>query len=301
MELSIIVPVYRVADTLRRCVGSIVAQAIADSEIILVDDGSPDECPMICDQIAQEYPNIVVIHKRNGGLSDARNAGIEAAKGEYVTFVDSDDFLQPDTYKQIMPIAARHDIVEFPVFWHYGAKEQRRLSFGNHSYEDMQTYWLEGRAYEHTYACNKIYRRELFSNVRFPVGEVFEDVATLPRLLAKTGKVATTETGLYYYCANPRGITAQATAHELTMLLKSHLNMLAHTCDPRYYMHVLNIQMDVCELSDTVPLLPFAHISPFAKGLSTKLRIKAIALNLLGIKGICKLNKLIHKTTGRRS
>ena len=102
MKLSIIIPVYRVENTLDRCIKSIMLQGYGDYELILVDDGSPDRCPQLCDEWAVRDRRITVIHKANGGLSDARNAGIEQAQGEYITFVDSDDFIGPDTYQPLM-------------------------------------------------------------------------------------------------------------------------------------------------------------------------------------------------------
>ena len=91
MDISVIIPVYKVANTLCRCVDSIISQSFSDWELILVDDGSPDSCGAICDEYAEKDSRIKVIHKDNGGLSDARNAGLKIAEGEYVTFVDSDD------------------------------------------------------------------------------------------------------------------------------------------------------------------------------------------------------------------
>ena len=109
MKLSIIVPVYRVAATLRRCVDSIISQTFTDWELILVDDGSPDECGAICDEYAGKDSRIRVIHKANGGLSDARNAGMKVAEGEFVTFVDSDDYIRQDTYEQVMKMASEEE------------------------------------------------------------------------------------------------------------------------------------------------------------------------------------------------
>ena len=130
MKLSVIIPVYRVESTLERCVKSIVGQSYRDLEIILVDDGSPDRCPQMCDDWAARDSRIRVIHKQNGGLSDARNAAIERATGDYLTFVDSDDFIAKDTYAPLMDILLEHndiDMLEYPVFWHYGSTEQQRL------------------------------------------------------------------------------------------------------------------------------------------------------------------------------
>jgi len=307
MKLSIIIPVYRVEKSLERCLESIVRQSFQDFEMILVDDGSPDRCPQICDEWAGRDPRIKVIHKANGGLSDARNAGIERAQGEYLTFVDSDDYLDTDTYERVMPLMEQNDIVEFPVYWHYGAADQHILEFGETTYQCMEDYWLRGMAYEHTYAWNKIYRRTLFEEVRFPKGQVFEDVATLPLLLEKARRVTTCRQGLYYYTYNAEGITAKATGRELTMLLESHLPYIRrYAANPddafdRYYMHVLNIQLDVCETTGCEPRIPNIFICSLGKHLNPLERLKSIALNILGINRLCKINKFIHQTIGRRS
>ena len=299
VKLSVIIPVYRTERTLERCVKSILQQSYHDLEVILVDDGSPDNCPQLCDEWARKDSRIRVVHKPNGGLSDARNAGIDAATGDCLTFVDADDFLAPDTYAQVMPKAAGSDIVEFPIYWHYTGDDERLMRFQPADYDDMGRYWLEGEAYTHTYACNKVFRRALFGDVRFPKGRVFEDAATLPLLLEHARRVSTVDAGLYYYVANPAGITAQATGQELTMLLEHHLAVIPRWCDARYYLHVLNIQMDVCELTNAEPRLPAFSVSPLARRLSLKQRLKATILNLLGIKRICKLNKLLHLLKGK--
>lgn len=296
VKLSIIIPVYRVEATLDRCLHSVVSQNFRDFELILVDDGSPDNCPQMCEEWALRDKRIKVIHKENGGLSDARNAGLDLARGEFVTFVDSDDFLTPETYEQTMPLAGRADIVEYPFFWHYGAKDQRVCHLDNCTYDDAADYWLRGNAYEHTYACNKLFRRTLFENVRFPVGKVFEDVWTLPQLLRKVQRVVTCDKGLYYYCDNRQGITAQAGGKELAMLLEAHQQILATWCDDRYYMHVLNIQLDVSRLTGTAPVLPKRRVNPLKRGLTATQSIKAILLRSFGIKGLCKINKKMHRS-----
>ena len=298
MKLSVIIPVYHVEATLQRCVESVVGQTFTDLEVILVDDGSPDDCPSLCDNWVQRDSRISVIHKANGGLSDARNAGIDIAQGEVLTFVDSDDYLAPDTYRHAMALLDSDptcDMVEFPVFWHYGAKEQAVQKFGNAIYDEMGKYWLQGQAYRHCFAWNKLYRRELFSDVRFPKGIVFEDVATLPLLLAKACRVRTIADGLYYYCSNDQGITATAQAPQLTMLLEAHLRVLPHWVDDPYYMHVLNIQLDVTRLTGQPPLLPMRHVSPWSKHYSVSQSLKALAINLLGINRLCKINTLTQR------
>lgn len=291
MKLSIVVPVYRVEATLERCLKSIVGQTYQDFEVILVDDGSPDNCPQICDEWTSRDSRISVIHQQNGGLSAARNAGIGQARGEFITFVDSDDYLAPDTYGRVMPLTSQADIVEFPLYRHYGSHEQTLIAFADWTYTDMRAYWLEAAAYAHCYAWNKIYRRSLFQDVRFPVGRVFEDVATLPLLLQKARRVITTSQGLYYYCVNEAGITRQARGSELSQLLESHLAVIGQWCDDPYYMHVLNIQLDVARLTGQQPRLPLRRVNPLSRRLTFKQKVKAIILNLIGIKAICKIQR----------
>ena len=108
-KLSIIVPVYKAEKHLSRCVNSILNQTFNDLELILVDDGSPDKCPELCDQFAQQDARVRVIHKENGGVSTARNAGLAAVCGMYIAFVDSDDWLEPDMYEKMMAVADQYD------------------------------------------------------------------------------------------------------------------------------------------------------------------------------------------------
>ena len=116
MKLSIIIPVYRAEDTLERCIGSILQQSFTSYELILVDDGSPDACPLLCDEYAGKDSRIHVIHKENGGLSDARNVGIKRAKGLYITFIDSDDAIEENSLQHLMEELYQHpevDILEY--------------------------------------------------------------------------------------------------------------------------------------------------------------------------------------------
>lgn len=296
MKLSIVIPVYGVEATLDRCIESVIGQSYSEFEVILVDDGSPDNCPRLCDEWAERDERIRVIHKPNGGLSDARNAGIEIAKGDYITFVDSDDYLDEDTYRQLMATMSAHpdyDILEYPVC-RSSNSGQTLLLFEDSVYKDMNDYWLKGHAYEHTYAWNKIYKSRLFADVKYPVGYVFEDAFTLPRLLKQAKVVATTTAGLYHYTQNAMGITAQANGKQLRMLLEAHLQS-GMPIDDRYYMHLLNIQCDVYELTGDSPILPNRHVSPRKLTKEPKLMLKAIAVNLIGINNLCKISKTIHK------
>lgn len=304
MLLSIIIPVYLVEETLQRCVKSILQQTFTDWELILVDDGSPDGCPALCDEYCQQDDRIKVIHQANGGLSAARNTGLLQAQGSYVTFVDSDDYVRKDTYQQVMQQLVEQpevDIIEYPITLHAGNKKQEKiLSFPAKRYNNMLTYWFESQAYLHAYACNKVYKRRLFNQVRYPVNKVFEDVYTLPLLLRQSKVVATTDKGMYFYVDNPQGITATAGGEQLKDLLHAHLALLQesqlteHEGFANYYEHILNIQMDVCEMTGAQPTLPSFNFRG-QQGIPFKTRLSS----LIGIQRLCQLNQFIHKVYRR--
>ena len=302
MKLSVIVPVYQVADTLHRCVDSIVSQTFSDWELILVDDGSPDDCGKICDEYAAKDTRIKVIHKTNGGLSDARNAGLQIAQGEFVTFVDSDDYIRQDTYEQVMEYAKDDnevDIIEYPIIVHAGHRSQTELRFEEVVYHDSRSYWLNSKAYTHSYACNKVYKRHLFHNTEFPKGYKFEDVWMLPQLLHHEPIVMTVSRGLYYYCWNTEGITVKASGNDLLQLLNAHIKASELLKIPfesnnaqSWYLHVLNIQLDVCKLCRTHPIIPSRKLS-LSTAATTHERLKIIILDTLGLRVLCKLKQLL--------
>ena len=283
MKLSVIIPVYCAEATLDRCVESVLKQHVDDMEVILVDDGSPDNCPKMCDRWAEKDLRIRVIHQPNGGLSDARNAGIDIAKGDYMTFVDSDDWISDDTYPSLLDKMADIEILEFTI--------ADRLLLKDNIYDNIYDYWLKETAYSHTYACNKIYRRRLFDDIRYPKGRVFEDVYTFPSLLRKAKKVATTSLGCYHYWKNPSGITAKADGHALAQLLEAHLSSKM-PIDDLYYMYLVNIQIDVWELTGNDIVIPKRDVN--ISNLSGKYKFKALMLNTWGINTICKISKFIH-------
>ena len=213
MKLSIIVPVYKVRRHLQKCIESILQQTYTDYELILVNDGSPDSCGAICDRYAQECDKVKVIHKKNGGLSSARNAGIAAAKGEYITFVDGDDTVASGTYYYNMRILLSNpdiDILEYPINEHYESPRSNIISFspekvsGN---ENIFKDWIRRKGYEHCFACNKIYRADLFFFIRYPEGEVFEDTFVTPTLYQSSENVYYSDCGFYYYYDHKESIT----------------------------------------------------------------------------------------------
>ena len=283
MKLSVIIPVFHVEHTLNRCVESVLSQAVEDMEVILVEDGSKDNCPQMCDDWAHKDTRIRVIHQENGGLSEARNAGLDIAQGELITFVDSDDWIAKDTYEPLINMMDGCDLLEYSI--------TDRLQLKDRCYDDTDDYWLKEQAYAHTYAWNKIYRKALFDSVRFPKGRIFEDVYTLPLLLRKAKKVKTTQRGYYHYEWNPRGITATADGQGLDQLLEAHLQS-EMPIDDRYYMYLANIQIDVYEQAKAPISLPTRKVN--IKELSKKFRIKGIILNTFGIKTLCRIFRIIH-------
>ena len=304
MKLSIVIPVYNVEDTLRRCVESVTHQTFDDYELILVDDGSPDHSAQLCDTLAMEDPHIRVIHQPNGGLSSARNTGIAAAQSEYITFVDSDDYLGENTIAILMSRLSAHpdiDILEYPIFWHHGTKEEKIIKFGVCEYTDMNEYWLKAKGYAHAYAWNKVYRRRLFDHVRFPERRLFEDVYTMPQLLANARRIGTTEEGMYYYTSNPDGISVNPGGEGLAQLLETHVQQLermgiAHDLT-EYYAHVLNIQIDTYATTRQTPILPtavFRHKDIGRLPISGKMKMKLHLLKLIGLKNLCKLFTITH-------
>lgn len=295
MLLSVIIPVYRVEHTLKRCVNSVLAQDYQPMEIILVDDGSPDACGAICDQLASRHNQIRVIHQANKGLSGARNTGITHAKGSYITFVDSDDWLATNTYLPLMQLLAsnpHYDILEFPIFMFAGnASKEYKQSFGNQEYTDSKQYWLKAKAYHHTYAWNKIYKKNLFQHIRFDEGKVFEDAIILPQLIQQAQCIATTNKGCYHYFDNNQGITAQAAGKEHNILLQTHLKWMQQWCDKDYYATILNIQLQVYIETGNAPILPLRNYWG-----TWKLNL----LHLIGLQQLCRLIKWIQPITQKR-
>lgn len=289
MKLSIIIPVYNVADTLKECIASILLDSFKDREIILVDDGSTDESGQICDEYAKKHDFIVVIHQQNQGLSQARNVGISLAKGEYITFVDSDDWIFMNTYQDVFKVledVKNIDFIEYSYIQQLPDGKPKPFIFYDRIYTDVADYWLNAKAYTHCYAWNKIYKRTLFEGIRYPAGRRFEDVWLLPSLLQRCHRIAITGKGLYYYAHNTKGITATADGLALQDLLQAHLTALPLWCNASYYAHVLNIQLDVYERLQTPPVLsPKSYLLPY----------KNLIAHLIGIERLCRLNQWIHK------
>ena len=202
-EISIIVPVYQVEKYLNECIDSILAQTFTDFELILVDDGSPDNCPALCDAAAEKDSRVRVIHQQNKGLSGARNAGINVARGNWLGFVDSDDMIDP-TFCEKMLHAAVQAGAEMAVCNILRMKENKALdSYQEHCLKDEV---LSREEIVHRIQLSPFYmvmtrlcRREVFEKIRFPEGKNYEDAFTAPEILERVNKAACVAEPLYQY------------------------------------------------------------------------------------------------------
>lgn len=226
-KVSVIIPVYKVEKYLKRCLESVVNQTYKNIEIILVNDGSPDKCGEICDAYARIDSRIKVIHKENGGLSSARNAALDIVSGEYIMFVDSDDWISEDSLEQLYEyIDADYDIINFKFSF---VKENSKELVEMHNdikdgYKcDLITYIDKLFSGElNFFIWNKLYKKNLFDEVRFPEGRNYEDLATIYKLYFNAKSIIVTDYTLYYYwLGNSNSITSNSTVKNMTDYLLS--------------------------------------------------------------------------------
>lgn len=208
--ISVIVPVYNVENYVKKCVWSIQKQTYANLEIILVDDGSTDSSGVICDELRASDERIKVIHKKNGGLSDARNIGIENATGEFLNFVDSDDYLSAECIDTLYKLISKYN-ADISVVRLY--KTYTRECNEKSAYEKVKMYTKQDAIREMLYArdftasaCAKLYKRELFESIRFPYGKLSEDVFTIYDVINQAEQIVYSNKIGYYYYTRPGSI-----------------------------------------------------------------------------------------------
>ena len=201
-KISVIVPVYKVEPYLRKCLDSIVGQTYRNLEIILVDDGSPDNCGEICDEYAERDERILVIHKANGGVSSARNAGLAAAAGEWIGWVDPDDWVEPGMFETLL-WAALETEANISVCGHWEEYKIRTVASGWPARQIMNTEQALGELLENGRMKNllwdRLFHRTLFDNIRFPEGRTYEDIAVMHWLFLRAKKVVCLPELLYHY------------------------------------------------------------------------------------------------------
>lgn len=236
--ISVIVPCYKVEKYLPKCVDSILNQTYKNLEIWLVDDGSPDMCGQICDNYTKKDSRVKVIHKENGGLSDARNVAIELAAGKWIAFVDSDDYVTADYIDTLYGLVEKYDC-EVSVALHKAFKEGEDPRISDVAiYEEKMVplHAVEQMFYQEkfdTAAWSKLYHRRLFEKgIRYPKGLLYEDLPTTYLLMLESNGVAFTNKEIYYYLLrassiegeyNPRKINSGL---EITKLMDAHYDLL---------------------------------------------------------------------------
>ncbi len=209
-KISVIVPVYNVEKYLERCVESIFKQTYKNIEIILVDDGSTDNSGKICDKFLKKDERVKVIHKENGGLSDARNAGLEILSGKYIMFVDSDDWISPAMVEKMYRVLKLYNtelVVCEPIYAYENYISMPKLSGKSFMLdkENALELLIADRKFR-TNAWNKLYSRKLWMNIRFPKGKHYEDVRTMYNIYELCDNIAFLDQGLYYYFQREQSI-----------------------------------------------------------------------------------------------
>lgn len=211
-KISVIVPVYKVEAYLRKCLDSIAGQTYRNLEIILVDDGSPDNCGAICDEYAARDGRFVVIHKENGGVSTARNAGLAAATGDWIGWVDSDDWIEADMFEYLLTNALEYD-ADIAVCGHYEEYGDKAELSGWKEKQILDTETALKMLLENDQMNNllwdRLWRREIFEGITFPIGRTFEDIAVMHRLFLKARRVICLPEAKYHYLQRFGGIMAQ--------------------------------------------------------------------------------------------
>lgn len=212
--ISIIVPVYNVEKYLARCLESILEQTYKDLEVILVDDGSTDASPRICDQYAEKDKRIRVVHKKNGGLSDARNYGMRIMRGNYVVFIDSDDLVHKQAVELLYQNIKKYNAdicyaehVRFSKMSEISEEEYKHVKVDVLTGREMERRAISTRSEREVIAPNKLYKKEIFDGITFPVGKYHEDMYTTYKVIYNAKKSVYINANLYYYFMNSESIT----------------------------------------------------------------------------------------------
>lgn len=320
MKLSFIVPVYNVESYLFKCIDSLLAQDYNDYEIVLVDDGSPDNCPQICDEYARKYSNIRVVHQTNGGLSAARNAGVVIAKGEYICFVDSDDYWEPNVLGRLMEQVEREqlDVLRFDyqkvIINSAGQYEPQKINDFVHVADtksmvvDGETYLSERMSYM-CIAVQFILKKDLFCPFR--LGIHMEDAEWMPRMMLKTQRVNNTPVVVYNYLIRKGSITQtngdtskirkniegrMAVIETLSGLIKQYPHIRWLRCSQGLF--TLAVLTSVAkdfytERNDYITRLTNLGVFPLAKiKMSSKIFRRIMEINLLSPQIYCSLINL---------
>lgn len=261
--VSVIVPIYMVEDYLEKAVNSILRQTYNNLEIILIDDGSTDNCPKICDTYKSLDHRIIVIHQDNVGVADARNVGLDIAKGQFIVFVDSDDYIHPRMIEiLIAPILegkAQMSVCSYKEVWTKDTEENEESIAIEYTFlknrQEKWEYFFGNKMTEFVVAWNKIYPRKFFSEIRFPSGRFYEDEVTICKLLDKAGIIAYIEKPLYYYLRREDSITLRPYGRHSLDKLVAYKGKVSYHMQKKYYdwaerdLYQYKLQIIRCEKS----------------------------------------------------
>lgn len=223
--ITVIVPIYNVERYIKRCVESIQNQTYRNLQIILVDDGSTDSTGTICEKMAEEDERVIVLHKENGGPSDAKNYGLLYAKGEFIAFVDSDDYIHPSTYEHMLHVI-KEDSVDM-VMCEFQEVRDNGSAYADITFEDLcneKPIIVEGeeilqqlkvRDVQTVVQINKLYKKRIFDNIRFPKGRLHEEVYVIHREMWECEKIAYLSNKYYYYTQRDNSIMHSITERNL--------------------------------------------------------------------------------------
>ena len=319
MKISVIIPVYNVEQYLSMCVDHVLDQTYHNLEIILVDDGSLDKSPVICDEYANKDNRIIVIHKQNGGLSDARNAGIQVATGDYTVFLDSDDYW--DSNRAIERLVDRLNITNADVL-NYSYKKcyedtgERRSQFENVSAmpidlgeKSSQLAYLSKYSLYIASACNKIIRTELLHDLLFEKGKTSEDIEWCLRLMIRAKSFDFICENFYCYRQRAASITHTIGEKNCIDLKDNILKCIKYTSYAEseilpYVYHYIAYQLStfvaVQAIAERCPQECIREVSEYAQLLkyhenSKKVRILYIGSRMLGFQRLCKVVRLTKK------
>ena len=279
IKISVIVPIYKVEKYLRRCIDSIINQTFKNIEIILVNDGSPDNCPKICEEYKNKDNRIIIINQENQGLSAARNSGIRIARGQYLVFIDSDDYIEEDMIEYLYEGIVKYDVdiscCGYVAVYDNGIKEKITVPSEDTIYkkeEALNILLLNG--YIDVVAWNKLYKKELFNNILYPTGKLYEDMLTTYKLISVSDKILLRPKEKYFYCKRNDSIGGNQFSNKTLELLKA--------CDEVYNY--------VAKEYKATPILEIARIQWYVVVWNKMILSNEFDKNLLS-----KIRKMIYK------
>jgi len=245
-KISIIVPIYNVEKYLPCCMDSLLNQTLTDIEIILVDDGSPDDCGKICDEYATKDSRVKVIHKKNGGLSDARNIGIDIAIGEYFSFVDSDDWIDINMYETLYNNLVDNN-ADIACCAFYKSYKHRNIPLNIHenilllNSEQAIKHSISGK-YFTVSAWGKLYKKYIFDNIRYPYGKLYEDAFVIIDIFSKADRIVLNTISKYYYRQRKSSIWQSIIFDSKSLHhIEAHDHILNKTIELKYGADLLNL------------------------------------------------------------